>query len=248
MRKASNLGLMGMNAPFKVTDLRYLVQISPPKKFKIIPRKTTKHGHNTFISELPIDLSGLLSQRIGAATASQAGTKREYENDKASNTVMNINIVKCFELKSRIMVDPATKSAVAKYKLKKPSFRQNDKRAGLRAKSRPPKTNKVFEYFRDLVGMSLSPIARKNENVMIPIARRYTKAMAQMSATSVLPTAPFPAEMRLARAFGRIPISMNVSGLSAANRKLNVRSRLFLPSPLVNGATAYQGASIFKIA
>jgi hypothetical protein len=158
-RKASNLGLMGMNDPRKVTDLRYLAQISPPKKFRNIPSRIRRQGNNTFMGDLPFDVNRHLFQRIGADIPIQAGTNREYENDRASNTAMNIDIVNCFELESRIMVDPAIKSAVAKYRLKKPSFRQNDKRAGLRAKSRPPKTNNEFKYFRDLVGMSLSPIA-----------------------------------------------------------------------------------------
>jgi hypothetical protein len=69
-----------------------------------------------------------------------------------------------------------------------------------------------------------------------------------MSATSVTPIAPFPAEIRLARVFGSIPTSVNASGLNAENLEPIVRRRLFLPSPLANGATAYQGEHIFKIA
>jgi hypothetical protein len=163
---------MGMNDPRKVTDSRYLAQISPPKKFKKIPRSTSRQSNNTFINELSLNLGRLLFQRIGVANANHAGNNKIYENVMASVTTPIINIVKFLELQSRTMVDPAIKSAVAKYRLKKPSLRQNDKRAGLRAKSRPPETNNAFKHFRDFVGISLSPKTLKKENTIIPIARR----------------------------------------------------------------------------
>jgi hypothetical protein len=172
MREVRSSGLIGMNDPRSVTDPRYVAQISAPKKLENTPSRTRRQSSNTFINELSLDWSRLLFQNNGAEIASHAGINRTYDNANASVTITITNITECFELPWRMIVEPARKSPVAKYRLKKPSLRQNDSRAGLRAKSRPPKIKSAFRYWRNFLGTSFSAKALENEKTIIQIARR----------------------------------------------------------------------------